>query len=99
MCKNLTIGVNGTKRYAFTDSKGQFDIDWYLIPKDNKPTTYNVTAIFEDASATNVTVYGYTPNGTRYPVSTTVYYGLKHSINSFHSFEYGCTVSLNFVCF
>jgi hypothetical protein len=82
VCKKITINVNGTRHNAFTDSTGQFDIDWYLIPKDNKPTTYNVTAIFEDEDAANVTVYGYTPNGTRYPVSTTIYYGLKPSVNS-----------------
>jgi hypothetical protein len=83
VCKKITINVNGTRHNAFTDSIGQFDIDWYLIPKDNKPTTYNVTAIFEDEDAANVTVYGYTPNATRYAVSTTIYYGLKPSINSF----------------
>jgi hypothetical protein len=50
--------------------------------ESNKFFTYNVTAIFGDEDARNVTVYGYTPNGTRYPVSTTIYYGLKPSVNS-----------------
>jgi hypothetical protein len=49
----------------------------------NKPTPYDVIAVFENENARNVAVYGHTLNGTRYPVFTTIHYGSKPAVNCF----------------
>lgn len=60
---------------------GKFNITLNLAPADNKPTLYNVRAVFEGDNPQNVTSYLYTPNGTCYPLCTTIHHGYGPAIN------------------
>lgn len=45
---------------------GDFSLTFNLPSVNNKPTVYNVQAVFEGDNPQNATTYAYTPNGTRY---------------------------------
>lgn len=61
---------------------GRFNMTLKMPPVDNKPTLYDVRAVFEGDNPRNVTSYLYTPNGTQYAVCTTLqYFGYKPASN------------------
>jgi hypothetical protein len=64
------------------DLYGDFSVKLNLQPINNKPTDYNVQAVFEGDEPCNATAYGYTPNGTRYAICTTIQYGFRPTSNS-----------------
>jgi hypothetical protein len=59
-----------------------FSVTLNLPSVDNKPTVYNVQAVFEGDNPQNASAYAYTPNGTRYAICTTVQYGYKPASNA-----------------
>lgn len=81
--KQVAVMVNGTAAaLATTASDGTYNLSLHLPSMDNKPTVYNIKAVFEGDNPNTATAYAHTPNGTQYVVCTTIYYGLKPSANS-----------------
>jgi hypothetical protein len=81
--KKVKIYVNDTLRAEPTaqEGYGDFSVTLNLPSVDNKPTVYNIQAVFEGEEPQNVSAYAYTPNGTRYAICTTVQYELEPSSN------------------
>ncbi|HDN05902.1 MAG TPA: hypothetical protein ENF90_02760 [Candidatus Bathyarchaeota archaeon] len=73
--KNAKYGVR-------TDENGYFSLKLRLLPRDNKATTYTVTASFEGDGVGCAEAVLTTPNGTNYHVCTTTFYGYKPSAAS-----------------
>ncbi|MCW3980563.1 MAG: hypothetical protein NWF11_03715 [Candidatus Bathyarchaeota archaeon] len=81
--KHLKIYVNGTLEADVTTwLYGSFNVTLNLQPENNEQTTYNVQAVFEGDDPCNATAYGFTPNGTRYAICSTIQYGYKPASNS-----------------
>ncbi len=81
--RQVKILVNDTAEAVLdTNPDGSFSVTLNLQPADNKPTAYNVQAVFEGDEPCSATAYALTPNGTEYAVCTTVQYGFKPSTNS-----------------
>jgi hypothetical protein len=70
--KTIKITVNGAEYIKTTDSSGYFTLRLDLQPRDEKPTTYQITASFEGDETQIARAYTTTPNGTSYPVCTTM---------------------------
>ena len=56
-------------RSSFLD---RFELIINFESVDNKATTYRIQAVFEGDTPQNATAYTTTPNGTQYPVCTTL---------------------------
>jgi hypothetical protein len=79
----VKIYVNDTlEAEVTTQLYGSFSVAVNLPPANNKPTTYAVQAVFQGDDPCNATAYGFTPNGTRYAICTTIQYGNKPVGNS-----------------
>ncbi|NWG11759.1 hypothetical protein HXY33_08470 [Candidatus Bathyarchaeota archaeon] len=81
--KAVKIYVNDTLRAEASTREVYGDFTLTLNPPsiDNKPTIYNIQAVFEGDNPQNASAYAYTPNGTRYAICTTVQYGFKPATN------------------
>ncbi len=72
--------INRKRYIETTDSNGYFTLKLDLQPEDDKNTTYEVTANFEGDEPQSATAYATAPDGTQYPVCTTLqYFGYKPS--------------------
>ena len=81
----VKIFVNDTERATISTywPNGEFgpaELD--IPPVNNKPTTYQITALFEGDTPSNATAYATAPDGTRYPACTTIEYGYKPASNT-----------------
>jgi len=73
--KQIAIKANGTVLGALlTATNGTYSGKLYLPAKGNKPTDYQVDAVFQGDISLNLTGHAYLPNGTRYAVCTTLQY-------------------------
>lgn len=64
--------VNMKVRTKTTDSSGHFALKLDLQPRDEKPTTYTITASFGGEEGQIKTAYATAPDGTQYPICTTI---------------------------
>jgi len=81
--RQVKILVNDTVEAVLaTNPDGSFSLTLNLQPVDDKPTAYNVQAVFEGDEPCGATAYAFMPNGTEYAVCTTSQYGFKPSSNS-----------------
>lgn len=53
-----------------------------LPPANNKPTVYNIKAVFEGDDPKTAFAYATTPEGQQYVICTTIQYGYKPSSGS-----------------
>ena len=61
---------------------GSFTLALSLQPRDETPTTFRIRASFGGDEPQTATAYATTPNGTQYPVCTTLqYFGYKPASN------------------
>lgn len=73
--EQVVIKVNGTAVCAVeTSGDGTFSVTLNLEAVDNKPTSYQVEAVFYGDNALNLTGMATLPNGTKYAVCTTLQY-------------------------
>jgi hypothetical protein len=80
--EKVTIKINETTTQLTTGTAGFFSLTQDLKPVDNKPTTYIVTASYNDSTPANATAWAYAMDGQRYAACTTTYFGFKPSANS-----------------
>jgi uncharacterized membrane protein YqaE (UPF0057 family) len=81
--RQVKILVNDTVEAVLTTNPdGSFSLTLSLQPANDKPTAYNIQAVFDGDEPCSATAYGYTPNGTEYAVCTTVQYGFKPASNA-----------------
>jgi hypothetical protein len=81
--RQVKILVNDTVEAVLTTNPdGSFSLTLSLQPANDKPTAYNIQAVFEGDEPCSATAYALTPNGTEYAVCTTVQYGFKPTSNS-----------------
>jgi hypothetical protein len=82
--KQITLKVNGTAAASVnTSSSGCYTATLKLKPINNNATVYQLEAFFSGDNALNYTLYGVAPDGTEYPLCTTLYYyGFKPSANT-----------------
>lgn len=81
--KTIKVKVNETDYTVMTGSGGYFSLSLNLQPKDDKATTYIVTASFEDEATQpiNATAWACTLDGQQFAACTTIQYGFKPSSN------------------
>jgi hypothetical protein len=81
--RQVKILVNDTVEAVLTTNPdGSFSLTLSLQPANDKPTAYNIQAVFEGDEPCSATAYALTPNGTEYAVCTTIQYGFKPTSNS-----------------
>jgi len=82
--KQVAIKVNGTAAASVnTSSSGCYTATLKLKPINNTATTYQLEAFFSGDNALNYTHNDTAPDGTEYPLCTTLYYyGYKPSANT-----------------
>jgi hypothetical protein len=83
--RQVKILVNDTVEAVLSTAEpdGSFSLTLNLQPADDKPTTYNVQAVFEGDEPYSATAYDFTPNDTEYALCTTLqYFGFKPVCNT-----------------
>lgn len=79
--RTIKVKVNGNEYDLTTDGDGRFSLTRDLQPRNDQTTTYQVTATFEGDQPQSATANATAPDGTSYPVCTTIQYGYKPSSN------------------
>jgi hypothetical protein len=73
--KQITIKVNGAAvANVTTTSDGSYSVTLNLQPVENKPTDYQIQAVFYGDNALNLNCYATAPDGTKYALCTTLQY-------------------------